>query len=29
MAKQATLYRMKTDEHIRPFGLKSKYLLYQ
>lgn len=29
MTKQATLYRMKTDEHICPFGLKSKYLLQQ
>lgn len=27
MTKQATLYRMKTDEHICPFGLKSKDLL--
>lgn len=29
MSRQATLYRMKTDEHICPFGLKSKYLLRQ
>ncbi|SEH65765.1 Glutaredoxin [Rheinheimera pacifica] len=29
MTKHATLYRMKTDEHICPFGLKSKYLLRQ
>jgi len=27
MAKSATLYRMATDEHICPFGLKSKDLL--
>ena len=27
MSKQATLYRMKTPEHICPFGLKSRYLL--
>ena len=27
MTKQATLYRMETDEHICPFGLKSKDLL--
>lgn len=27
MSKQATLYRMVTDEHICPFGLKSKDLL--
>lgn len=27
MSKHATLYRMVTDEHICPFGLKSKYLL--
>jgi glutaredoxin len=27
MTKQATLYRMKTAEHICPFGLKSKDLL--
>ncbi len=27
MAKQATLYRMVTDEHICPYGLKSKDLL--
>lgn len=29
MTKQATLYRMKTAQHICPFGLKSKYLLQQ
>ena len=29
MTKQATLYRMKTAEHICPFGLKSKHLLQQ
>ena len=29
MTKQATLYRMKTTEHICPFGLKSKHLLKQ
>ncbi|MGP9803059.1 MauE/DoxX family redox-associated membrane protein [Rheinheimera sp. NSM] len=29
MPRQAILYRMKTDEHICPFGLKSKYLLRQ
>jgi glutaredoxin len=27
MSKQATLYRMKTPEHICPYGLKSRYLL--
>jgi len=27
MTKQASLYRMETDEHICPFGLKSKDLL--
>ena len=27
MAKSAQLYRMATDEHICPFGLKSKDLL--
>ncbi|MEW9797949.1 MauE/DoxX family redox-associated membrane protein [Alteromonas sp. CYL-A6] len=27
MTKRATLYRMKTDEHICPFGLKAKDLL--
>jgi glutaredoxin len=27
MAKQATLYRMVTDEHVCPFGLKSRDLL--
>lgn len=27
MSKSAELYRMATDEHICPFGLKSKYLL--
>lgn len=27
MTKQATLYRMATDQHICPFGLKSKHLL--
>ncbi|MFV0544142.1 MAG: MauE/DoxX family redox-associated membrane protein [Marinicella pacifica] len=27
MSKQATLYRMKTPDHICPFGLKSRYLL--
>ena len=26
-SKQATLYRMVTDEHICPFGLKSRDLL--
>ena len=25
MSKQATLYRMKTPEHICPFGLKPRY----
>ena len=29
MTKQASLYRMKTDQHICPFGLKSKHLLQQ
>ncbi|MEM7390340.1 MAG: glutaredoxin family protein, partial [Pseudomonadota bacterium] len=27
MSKSAILYRMVTDEHICPFGLKSKDLL--
>ena len=27
MAKTAQLYRMHTDEHLCPFGLKSKDLL--
>ena len=27
MSKSAELYRMATDEHICPFGLKSKDLL--
>lgn len=27
MCKVATLYRMKTDEHVCPFGIKSKHLL--
>ena len=27
MSKTATLYRMKTDEHVCPFGIKSKHLL--
>ena len=26
-AKTATLYRMVTDKHVCPYGLKSKYLL--
>ncbi len=27
MVKKATLYRMVTDEHVCPYGIKSKYLL--